>query len=135
MIDNNDIDTLARTLYGEARGEPYKGKLLVAYVILNRWRTGYRNKETIAQVCQDPWQFSCWNKNDPNLFKLQAVDMADKVFRECYKAALEAIDSVNELPLTTRHYYATSMPSPPFWAAGHEPVREHGRHRFFEGVA
>ena len=86
-------------------------------------------------VCQDPWQFSCWNKDDPNLFKLESVDLSDKTFRECTLAALEAVDGPQLLPPTTRHYYATSMPEPPFWANGFEPVMEHGRHKFFEGIA
>ena len=135
MITNEDIDMLARTLYGEARGEPHQGRLLVAYVILNRWRTQYRGNRTIRDVCLDPWQFSCWNSNDPNRDKLLEVTLSNKVFRECYMAALEAIDAVNELPLKTRHYYAKTMPRAPFWAAGHEPVKEYGNHRFYEGVA
>ena len=36
MCNLVDIDTLARTIYGEARGESRQGKIAVACVILNR---------------------------------------------------------------------------------------------------
>lgn len=34
--NNNDLYLLARLVYGEARGEPYKGQVAVAAVVLNR---------------------------------------------------------------------------------------------------
>lgn len=34
--NNNDMYLLARLVYGEARGEPYKGQVAVAAVVLNR---------------------------------------------------------------------------------------------------
>lgn len=34
--NNNDMYLLARVVYGEARGEPYKGQVAVAAVVLNR---------------------------------------------------------------------------------------------------
>lgn len=34
--NNNDLYLLARLVYGEARGEPYKGQVAVASVVLNR---------------------------------------------------------------------------------------------------
>jgi len=134
-MNDHDVFILARTIYGEARGEDEYGKRLVGFVILNRYRTSYRGKDTIARVCQDKWQFSCWNENDPNRAKLLAIDLGDRVFRDCFRAALEAIDGTTELPTNTRHYYATSMPKPPFWADGKQPILEHGRHKFYAGIA
>ena len=75
MTAELDIDTLARTIYGEARGEDRQSKIAVACVILNRVQQrkqcGYRNIDgrkipTIAATCLKPWQFSCWNEKDPN---------------------------------------------------------------------
>jgi len=37
---NSDLYLLARCVYGEARGEPYKGQVAVAAVILNRVKSG-----------------------------------------------------------------------------------------------
>ncbi len=73
---------LALTLYGEARGEAALGKRAVAWVIRNRQDVAKRwldlkgrahplfGNGTVAGVVLRPWQFSCWNKGDPNLHKL-----------------------------------------------------------------
>ena len=68
---NHDIDILARTIYGEARGEIEEGKRAVGLCILNRYKSKkWFSANTIAEVCQKPLQFSCWNKNDPNCKKI-----------------------------------------------------------------
>lgn len=74
---------LAATLYGEARGEAALGKRAVAWVIRNRmavakkWKAEHKGRQhplfgdgTVAGVVLRPWQFSCWNKGDPNLARL-----------------------------------------------------------------
>ena len=62
---NHDVDILARTIYGEARGETDEGKRAVGLCILNRYKSKkWFSANTIAEVCQKPLQFSCWNKND-----------------------------------------------------------------------
>lgn len=132
-VTQDDIDTLARTIYGEARGEDIEGKFLVAEVILNRWSTEYRGMKTITAVCHDPWQFSCWNKSDPNREKLLAVTVDTKVFRECMAAGLLAMDAKPRLPKLTRHYCTGAVN--PNWAEGKEPCLVNGRHRFYEAIA
>ncbi|MEK9724321.1 MAG: cell wall hydrolase, partial [Rhodospirillaceae bacterium] len=89
-----DEETVARTVWGEARGEPFNGKIAIAWVIRNRveldlhgdekpdwWGEGYE------AVCLKPWQFSCWNANDPNREKLLAVTDADAMYRDSLDAA------------------------------------------------
>lgn len=39
-LDMYDLEVAARTVWGEARGEPPEGRLAVARVIVNRWRAG-----------------------------------------------------------------------------------------------
>lgn len=56
----HDIDTLARTMYGEARGEGDRGIQAVGHVVMNRVSDD-RWPETVAKVCLQPLQFSCWN--------------------------------------------------------------------------
>lgn len=54
---SGDIYLLARCVYGEARGEPYKGQVAVAAVILNRTKnSGFPN--SIAGVIYQPGAFS-----------------------------------------------------------------------------
>ncbi|MCA1971808.1 MAG: cell wall hydrolase [Caenispirillum sp.] len=139
-----DIDTLARTLYGEARGEGQIGMIAVAHVVLNRvkrpgWWTRERGDgipdDTIAAGCRDPWQFSCWNANDPNRDKLLAVDLNDPVFHRCYFVALGVVIAAQGFDDPTQgatHYHAAST-SPP-WARGRVPVVSIGRHKFYTGI-
>ncbi len=68
-----DIDVLARTIWGEARGEGIAGQIAVGWCIRNRVEMDLHNDgrpdwwgEGYEGVCRAPWQFSCWNKNDPN---------------------------------------------------------------------
>lgn len=54
---SGDLYLLARCVYGEARGEPYKGQVAVAAVILNRTKnSGFPN--SIAGVIYQPGAFS-----------------------------------------------------------------------------
>lgn len=63
-LDNlSEVETLALTIIGESRGEVIEGQVAVANVIRNR--SLFRNKP-IKEICLQPEQFSCWNKNDPN---------------------------------------------------------------------
>jgi len=65
-----EVDVLARTLYGEARGEGLLGLEAIANVIMNRLKisrkktNGYWWGNSIVGICRKPYQFSCWNKDD-----------------------------------------------------------------------
>lgn len=72
-----DVDTTVRTAWAESRGEKLVCQIGVIWAIRNRvempgWWGG-----TPKEVCQKPWQFSCWNINDPNLPKLRALTTDD----------------------------------------------------------
>jgi len=68
-------DVVAMTILGEARGEGEAGMYAVACVIAQRSIEWKRNGKSITpkQVCLRDWQFSCWNKNDPNRKKLPTL--------------------------------------------------------------
>jgi spore germination cell wall hydrolase CwlJ-like protein len=133
----DQIDILARTLWGEARGEPEKGIVAVAWVVLNRLNKRPTQFGTsIADVCQKPWQFSCWNAGDSNLPKLLAVTTASASFRQCLEIARSAV--TNTLPSDPTkgscHYYAVSATMPD-WAIGHTPAVRIGAHLFYNDIA
>lgn len=91
-----EVEVLARTIYGEARGETVRGKEAVACVVLNRVqrakdRSGYWWGDSIESVCFKPWQFSCWNENDPNHQKILSVEPGHKVFDTCLRIARRAV--------------------------------------------
>ncbi|HYH18042.1 MAG TPA: cell wall hydrolase [Azospirillum sp.] len=132
------VDTLARTLWGEARGEPVRGIEAVAAVVVNRVRRAERHGGhwwggSIVAVCRKPFQFSCWNTGDPNRAKLLAVTAADPVFATCLRVARRAAAGL--LPDPTggaTHYHRFGVH--PSWATGHSPCAEIGRHLFYDSV-
>ncbi|TAN54915.1 MAG: cell wall hydrolase, partial [Rhodospirillales bacterium] len=97
-LDHLDpADVLARTIWGEARGESKAGREAVAAVVMNRVGVAGRHGgrfwwgNDVVSVCLKPWQFSCWNANDPNRAKLQAVDENNRVFAQCRRIADAAL--------------------------------------------
>lgn len=130
-----EMDVLARTLWGEARGEGTAGMQAVAGVILNRVRRaelrgGYWWGNNIIQVCQKPYQFSCWNRSDPNFKKLQAVDEKDLYFANAVRLARRAISGgLEELTGGATHYHAAG--TSPYWAKGEKPSAVIGNHIFY----
>lgn len=139
-----DVDTAARTVWAEARGEGPLGMRAVAWVMKHRlarpcWWSRERGDgipdDTLEAVARDPWQFSCWNANDPNLPKLLAVDVDDKEFRLALQMVLQAIDEPAQLDPThgATHYRKWQDPWPRSWG---DPARwkEHAtiyHHRFY----
>ena len=127
------VDTLARTLFGEARGEATEGKVAVANVILNRVSKGGWWGSNIEDVCRKKWQFSAWNENDPNLHKIKRVTIADLVFHECIIIAhLAAVGLLKDNTEGATHYVAPGVN--PKWMRGLTPCVVIGAHRFFNTV-
>lgn len=129
------VDVLARTIWGEARGEPLKGQEAVAAVVLNRVAVakGRRNfwwGWTVETVCRKPWQFSCWNANDPNRAKLLAVQAGDLGFDTCLRIARRALAGVLADPTRGATHYHTRAVEPS-WAKGRAPTVEIGNHLFY----
>jgi spore germination cell wall hydrolase CwlJ-like protein len=136
VTSDRDLLTVARTVFGEARGEPTQGKEAVASVILNRSRSG-RYPSNIADVCLQAFQFSCWNKNDPNRPKMLALKpKSDKDFDECLAAADRVIRGlVPDRTDGALHYHTKAVK--PKWVAASPKARVSaiiGNHIFYTGV-
>ena len=131
----DDLSVMARTVYGEARGEPQEGRLAVAHVILNRMRAGGWWGQSVSEVCLKRWQFSCWNPGDPNRKRLFQVELHDKDLMGCARACLDALAGSADPTGGATHYHATSLPAPPRWARGRIPDLVIGRHAFFRNIA
>jgi spore germination cell wall hydrolase CwlJ-like protein len=138
-VTDNDRDVLARTLWGEARGEEPAGMVAVAWAIRNRVDDGKAKSwwgEGYIGVCQKPWQFSCWNSNDPNFPFLSGAKPIPKAeFAMCQLAAQQVINDVKPDPTGgATHYYSTTMPKPPKWVTGAKQTLKLGHHVFFKDV-
>jgi spore germination cell wall hydrolase CwlJ-like protein len=138
-VTEKDRDTLARTLWGEARGESLAGQIAVAWTIRNRVNDGKDKSwwgEGYAGVCLAPSQFSCWNKNDPNYpFLSGARDIPFRELAQARGAADQVIDNKQPDPTGgATHYHAASMPKAPAWATKAKKTAFIGNHTFFKDV-
>jgi spore germination cell wall hydrolase CwlJ-like protein len=107
MDEINPIDILARTIWGEARGDGALGMNAVAHVVMNRVSHGGWWGCDVISVCLKAWQFSCWNVNDPNREKLTSVDDSDPQFAQALDIAANAIDGTNDDPTDGSDSYIT----------------------------
>jgi hypothetical protein len=138
-----DVEVMAKTVYGEARGEGEEGMEAVACVIMNRfkaqkWFTGYRERcgikiPDIAATCLKPRQFSCWNRNDPNFELLHKVDERDQVFAYCLDLAARTIDGRLE-DFTNNATFYHNRTNRPKWAAHKSPCYETGNYLFYNDI-
>ncbi len=126
------IDTLARTLYGEAKANDVADAEAIACVIMNR--VGYRNwPSSPAAVCKQAWQFSCWNQNDPNLSRIMSA--SGKWFDKCCAIANLAVEGRLVDPTeTATHYLTPAVRSKTFWAKGKAHCYETAGHVFFNDI-
>lgn len=126
-----EIDVLARTIWGEARGEGPIGMQAVANVIMNRVRCGGWWGNDIITVCQKPYQFSCWNRDDPNFNLVQRVSGFDLEFATARRIARRAVyGALPDMTEGADHYHAAGIS--PLWAGGERPVAVIGRHIFYK---
>lgn len=129
-------EVIARSAWGEARGLGHDGMQATINIGQNRVSSGVRWwGTTLKEVFLKPFQFSCWNLNDPNRPKLLSVTEADPQ----YQIALSLADAAlcGQLPdLTDKadSYYDTRMPKAPAWSVGLLPVFRLGPHAYYQTV-
>jgi len=127
-------DIVARTLWGEARGEGRDGMHAVANVLQNR-AADRRWPNDLADVATQPWQFSAWNANDPNRDKLLSVGPSDPAFAAALDIADRALSGrLADITGGATHYHATSIAAP-YWANGATATTRIGNHVFYRNVA
>ncbi|MBD8604487.1 cell wall hydrolase [Pseudomonas sp. CFBP 8771] len=132
-------DVVARTLWGEARGEGIAGQIAVAWVIRNRVHDANRRSwwgEGYIGVCHKPWQFSCWNPDDPNYPCVSgALPIAQAQWAQALMVAEQVIAGGTADPTDgATHYHALRLPRPPAWTAGATCTLVLGGHAFFKDV-
>ncbi len=140
--EDEDTRYLAVTIYGEARGEPISGQIAVGQVIFRRAKM---KGSTIREVVLKPYQFSCWNADDPNRAICEDILRnwhmkleTSEVFRQCYWVARGILDKM--LLDTSRgatHYIARWLylsEDCPDWAHQMEETAYVGNHIFLREV-
>lgn len=134
-----DFGIMARTIYGEARGEYYRkdggmaALIAVGNVIMNRLFAKTWFGASLQEVCLKPFQFSCWNKQDPNhpLLTSKALE-EDPLYGLCKTVATQVASSQwPDLTKGSDHYYATTLSTPPVWNLKTQPRLKLGQHLFY----
>lgn len=131
-VTDQDLDTAARTLYGEARGEPLEGQHAVAWVFRNRteWTPPAWWGTTLHGVCRQPFQFSCWNSNDANFGMLTHLPTDDALYRHCYEVVRAVMAGEVEDPSGGATHYEV-LGTGASWAKNREFSVIIGRHAFY----
>ena len=141
----SEINTLALTLWGEARGEDIEGKIAVASVIRNRAKDGSRWPDDLKGVCLQPSQFSCWGTMGGAANYRAVMELAEKLVtmpayvpepmvRECQWIAEGIASGVCRSRVGAANHYLTRQlweTAPPKWAKGQRPSAIVNRHVFF----
>lgn len=117
-----DADTIATTLWLEARGEGREGIQAVASVIANR---ATKSGKTMAQECLKPKQFSCWNGRAKKL----PTNAKGDVWDFCKATAEAMVGGTFKPTVAATHYYNPKLCNPK-WGAKMTDVVMIGRHRF-----
>lgn len=135
-----EVDTLARTLYGEARREGADEMTAVCHVVLNRRDAARWWGRTVESVCLKPFQFSCWNEFDPNRRKLLNATEAEAPFATALEIArrlLAMVATERARADTTNgatHYHARRLNPLPRWARGRTSCAVTRGHVFYRGI-
>jgi spore germination cell wall hydrolase CwlJ-like protein len=137
ILNEDEVRLLAATAWAEARSEGEDGMRAVAHVIVNR--VGLRFGETVEDVIRAPWQFSAWNRGDPNQplaqnperyatggINLETWEIAQRVAREVL--AGQSVDPTDG----ALFYHTTAIR--PWWSRYGEGRREIGAHVFYRDV-
>lgn len=139
---------LARVIFGEGRGESYKGQLAISEVVLNRVKSP-RYPNTICEVVNQSkihkgkrvYQFSASNPKDVNYSKTAILfsymggkDIERRARDRAIKAAKETLSPnyPKMLHYNVLHYHSKSVN--PFWADKNKIAANYGYHIFYANI-
>jgi spore germination cell wall hydrolase CwlJ-like protein len=133
---NDQVDIMARTMWGEARNEGYKGMQAVANVIMNRVASK-RWPDTPKAVALQRLQFSAWNSNDPNRALMEKVTTQDSRFKMAVDIAYKAYTGqIRDVTNGADHYLNVAVTRQirggtlPSWVDFNKKTADIGRHTF-----
>ena len=116
---NGNLDLLARRVYGEARGEPYKGQVAVAAVVLNRVKSS-KFPNSVSGVIYQSGAFSVVSDGQINLTPDETA----------IKAARDAMNGYD--PTNGCLYYYNPAKTTNKWMLSKPVLLRIGNHAFFK---
>lgn len=136
-LNEAEVRLVAATAWGEARSEGEEGMRAVAHVIVNR--VGERFGADIESVVRSPWQFSVWNRRDPNRRRVEnpeayATEGAElETWEIAQRVAREVLSGQSTDPTDGALFYHTTAIRP-WWARFGQGRRVIGAHVFYSDV-
>ena len=119
---DGDLACLAGAIYFESKGEPLKGQLAVADVVINRTKSD-RFPDSICGVVTQPGQFSFVRGG-----KIPHIDLKRKAYRTALAVAQVALARAWENPAPEALYFHAKRVRPGW---GRAKVASIGHHVFF----
>jgi spore germination cell wall hydrolase CwlJ-like protein len=119
------------TVWMEARGEPYEGKVAVAEVIQRRAVRKFMSDGTIVGTVLKAYQFSGFNTSDPNRLAAARLDDSDPVYQKCLAAWRDALGGVSVVPAAVFYFSPAGVDHTPTWASTDKLVKSIGAHQFY----
>ncbi len=131
---NSEIQCLTEAIYFEARGEPVRGQVMVAQVVLNRVDNPYYPDSVCGVVYQNAhrknacqFSFACDDIPD-KLTEKAAHTMARKIATFAFNCDETCKESRGDIAQST-HYHADFVA--PFWSKKLRKTGKVGRHIFY----
>ncbi len=127
LLSHSDDDLAALTIYLEARGESFAGKLAVAAVIRNRMKMKYQSDGTVQGTVLKAWQFEPWNKQRPHQVRINLNNrrMQDSIL------AWQLVQDGREVVDGALLFYNPRIARTPRWARLGHKVATIGGHEFY----
>ena len=136
FLNTSEKQILALAIYGEARGESTEGKIAVGSVILERVKRNKWYGQGVHGVILKPWQFSCFNENDPNYQRLLHIAeqwdeeiTINMALNDCYGIAAHLLDGTISPNVEATHYKVYTCDAS--WAKKLTKIARIGTHEFF----
>lgn len=137
----SDIAAMTATVYAEARNQGDIGMEAVANVILNRIAVNPKHWGfTPEAVCRKPWQFSCWNDDDPQSRRVKQIydtvkeNGSDESVYDAYCAVQRVLSGQSKDPThgATHYYNPRAVKKTPDWADTKDRTVIIGDHIFYK---
>jgi len=131
--DYYPVILLALCIWREARGEPFDAKTAVAWSIRNRVNRPRWWGHTFESCILMPYQYSSFNRNDPNSAKLPVS--SDPNWTDALTIAIDVYlptPTLGDKSCGADSYYDRSLDGcPPEWAAQANHTADVGAFHFF----
>ena len=127
VIPHSDDTLAALTIYLEARGESFAGKMAVAAVIRNRMNHKYHSDGTIRGTVLRAKQFEPWIRRSPKEVRFNPSNRKMQESLLAWKLVQDGRNVVNGAVL----FYNPTLVTAPRWAEVYQKVAKIGGHEFF----